>query len=110
MKTPAVFLSAFFVASAIVGQTAAAQSQPHVWEKVELTLHATNQYTNPYTQVVVWVDLKGPGFDKRCYGFWDGSNVFRVRVLATAPGNWLWRGGSEPADPGLAGKTPTAAA
>jgi hypothetical protein len=107
MKTPAAFFSALLVASAIVGQTAAAQSQPHVWEKVELTLHATNQYTNPYTQVVAWVDLKGPGFDKRCYGFWDGSNVFRVRVLATAPGTWTWRSGSEPADPGLAGKAGT---
>jgi len=89
MKTPAILLSLF-----LAGNAVAAQSQTHVWEKVELTLHATNQYTNPYTQVVAWVDLKGPGFDKRCYGFWDGSNVFRVRVLATAPGTWTWRSGS----------------
>ena len=94
--------------TAVAMQTAAAaQSQMHVWEKVELTFHAENQYTNPYIQVANWVDLKGPGFDKRCYGFWDGSNVFRVRVLATAPGTWIWRSGSEPADPGLAGKTGT---
>ncbi|HEX7619424.1 MAG TPA: DUF4038 domain-containing protein [Verrucomicrobiae bacterium] len=94
--------------AAVALQTAAAAPNvTHVWEKVELTLHATNQYTNPYTQVVAWVDLKGPGFDKRCYGFWDGSDVFRVRVLATAPGTWTWRSGSEPADPGLAGKTGT---
>jgi hypothetical protein len=92
--------------AAVVVQTTA-QGQTHVWEKVELTFHAENQYTNPYTQVAVWVDLKGPGFDKRCYGFWDGSNVFRVRVLATAPGTWTWRSDSEPADPGLAGKTGT---
>src|ERR1039457_4387927 len=88
--------------AAISLQTAAAApSQTHVWEKVELTLHATNQYTNPYTQVVAWVDLKGPGFDKRCYGFWDGSNVFRVRILATAPGKWSWRSGSNQKDAGL---------
>jgi len=88
--------------AAIALQTAAAApNETHVWEKVELTFHATNQYTNPYTQVVAWVDLKGPGFDKRCYGFWDGSNVFRVRILATAPGKWSWRSGSNQKDAGL---------
>ena len=39
----------------------------HVWEKVELTFHAQNACANPYTNVEVWVDLKGPKFDKRCY-------------------------------------------
>ena len=78
-----------------------AESNPRVWEKVEVTLRAQNPYTNAYAQVVVWVDLKGPGFDKRCYGFWDGGNVFRVRVLAMRPGKWTWRSGSNPSDPGL---------
>ncbi len=73
----------------------------HVWEKVELTFHAQNQYANPYTNVEVWVDLKGPGFDKRCYGFWDGDDVFRVRVLATQPGQWTWQSGSNQKDAGL---------
>ena len=75
----------------------------HVWEKVEITLRAQNKYDNPYTDVVVWVDLKGPGFEKRCYGFWDGENIFRVRVMATAPGTWTWKSGSKPPDPGLEG-------
>jgi hypothetical protein len=79
----------------------AAQAGVHVWEKVELTFHAKNQYTNPYTYVEVWVDLKGPGFDKRCFGFWDGSDVFRVRILATQPGEWTWRSGSNQKDAGL---------
>jgi hypothetical protein len=73
----------------------------HVWEKVELTFHAKNSYANPYTNVEVWVDLKGPGFDKRCYGFWDGGDVFRVRVMATSPGKWSWRSGSNQKDAGL---------
>ncbi len=76
---------------------------PHVWEKVEITLQSQRQYDNPYTDVQVWVDLKGPNFDKRCYGFWDGGSTFRVRVLATAPGRWTWRSGSNVADPGLQG-------
>ncbi|HTT56055.1 MAG TPA: DUF5060 domain-containing protein, partial [Opitutaceae bacterium] len=77
----------------------------HVWEKVELTFHARQNHANPYSAVKVWVDLHGPGFDRRCYGFWDGGDVFRVRVLATAPGAWIWRSGSDPPDPGLDGQS-----
>lgn len=78
-----------------------ARAGVHVWQKVELTFQAQNHYANPYTDVEVWVDLKGPGFDKRCYGFWDGGNVFRVRILATRPGEWTWQSGSNQRDAGL---------
>jgi hypothetical protein len=72
---------------------------------VELTFAATGKYANPYTDAEVWVDLKGPNFAKRCYGFWDGGQVFRVRVMALEPGAWSWVSGSNPPDAGLAGKT-----
>ena len=75
----------------------------HVWEKVEITLTSKKTYNNPYTEMTVWLDLEGPGFNKRCYGFWDGGNTFRVRITATAPGTWTWRSGSGPTDPGLDG-------
>ena len=76
---------------------------PHVWEKVEITLRSRRHLDNPYTDVQVWVDLKGPDFDKRCYGFWDGGATFRVRILATAPGHWTWESGASVVDPGLQG-------
>ena len=41
----------------------------HAYEKVELTFVAAVKHSNPYTDVEVWVDLKGPHFSKRCYGF-----------------------------------------
>src|SRR4029079_19018900 len=85
--------------------TSAFCSDVHVWEKVELTFHATNVSANPYANVQVWVDLHGPGFDKRCYGFWDGGDVFRVRVLATQPGLWTWRSGSKQKNSGLNDRT-----
>ena len=72
-----------------------------VWEKVEITLEAVDIYANSYTDVTVWVDLKGPGFAKRVYGFWDGGNFFRVRVAATVPGEWTWRSGANQPDAGL---------
>jgi hypothetical protein len=77
----------------------------HVWQKVEVTLQAQDSCENPYKEVSVWVDLAGPGFKKRCYGFWDGGSTFRVRVLATVPGRWSWTSGSNQSDPGLNGKT-----
>ncbi|HUB32631.1 MAG TPA: DUF5060 domain-containing protein [Bryobacteraceae bacterium] len=77
----------------------------HVWEKQELSFSSAQSYANPYTDVTVWVDLNGPGFRKRVFGFWDGDRTFRVRVLATAPGTWTWRSGSTPPDSGLAGKS-----
>lgn len=75
----------------------------HVWEKIEIALLAQKKHENPYRDVAVWVDLKGPGFERRCYGFWDGEDTFRVRIMATAPGSWSWKSGSRPADPGLEG-------
>jgi hypothetical protein len=92
-------LSLFLATSTILS------AQTHTWEKVEITLNADRSYTNPYFEVDVWVDLEGPGFSKRCYGFWDGGNTYRVRVVATAPGTWTWKSGSNQKDRGLNGKT-----
>ena len=81
---------------------AGSASQIHVWHMQEVTLKAQNNYENCYTDVTCWVELKGPNFSKRIYGFWDGGNVFVVRLVATAPGKWQWRSGSnQPDDKGL---------
>ena len=76
----------------------------HVWELQEITLAAARDYANPYVEVECWVDLEGPDFRRRVDGFWDGGRTYKVRVVATAPGQWSWRVGSnQPADAGLAG-------
>ncbi len=77
----------------------------HVWEKQELTFTAAGEAVNPYTDVTIWVDLTGPNFKKRVYGFWDGERTFKVRVVATEPGLWKWQSGSNPPEEGLAGKS-----
>ncbi len=89
------------VLSACFGSCSTPQDQYKAWEKVEIQLLAENNYTNPYTDVEVWVDLKGPGFNKRCYGFWDGDNKWRIRIMATSPGTWTWISGSNQEDTGL---------
>jgi hypothetical protein len=62
----------------------------HVYEKVEIALTAAAKQANPYTDTEVWVDLKGPHFNKRCYGFWDGGQIYRVRITSPEPGKWTW--------------------
>ncbi len=84
---------------------AAAPQSAHVWEKQEITFTAANSYRNPYTDVTLWVDLSGPGFNKRVYGFWDNGQTFHLRLIATRPGTWTWKSGSSPDDAGLAGKS-----
>jgi hypothetical protein len=78
----------------------------HVWEMKEIKLIAQKTYTNYYTDVTCWVELKGPDFSKRVYGFWDGGNNFIVRIVATKPGKWQWVSGSNQMDDyGLNNKT-----
>jgi hypothetical protein len=80
------------------------RGEVHVWELQEIALRAAREYPNPYADVVCWIDLSGPGFERRVYGFWDGDRIFRVRFVATAPGEWRWRSGSnQPTDAGLNG-------
>ncbi len=96
------------LAPRLAGRTGVAvpvRAGAHVWEKQELTFAAARTYTNAYTEAVVWVELTGPHFQKRVYGFWDGGQTFRVRLAATEPGRWTWRSDSSPKDGGLAGKT-----
>ena len=81
-------------------------STTHVWEMQEIILKAENTYTNWYKDVTVWVDLKGPNFSKRVYGFWDGNNIYKVRITATQPGTWQYTSGSnQEKDAGLNGKS-----
>jgi hypothetical protein len=76
----------------------------HVWDLIEVTLRAEEEYKSPYTEVDVWIDLEGPGFKKRIFGFWDGDNIFKIRYIAPSPGRWTWLSGSNQDDSGLNGQ------
>ena len=106
-KNPPRWVVGALLAASLPMRMAWGEATGHVWEKIEITLHAQQQYPNPYTAVVVWVDLEGPNFKKRVYGFWDSGQTFRVRLVATAPGTWRWWSGATPADNGLTGKSGT---
>jgi hypothetical protein len=102
MRIPKRILYIIFIA---VCNIIAEPNIVHVWEKQELTFTSSNSYKNPYTDVIIWVDLIGPGFNKRVYGFWDGGKIFHLKLVATKVGNWSWKSGSNPEDPGLSNKS-----
>ena len=79
--------------------------QTKVWERIEIPLDAEGTYRSPCEDVTDWVDLSGPSFRRRVYGFWDGGRTYRVRVTATLPGQWPWTSGSNQDDPGLNGRS-----
>ena len=95
-------LTAVFCVFSIAGLSCTRQTgsekDVHIWEMYEITLLAEKEYSNYYTDVTCWVELEGPGFSKRVYGFWDGGNIFKVRVVATQPGKWHWKSSSNQAD------------
>ena len=77
-----------------------------MWDLQEITLESAVAYENPYRDVICWIELEGPERSLRVYGFWDGGRTFRVRFVATAPGEWRWRTfSSQPGDAGLNGGT-----
>lgn len=97
----AITLSACTAAG--IGQSAK-NTAVRTWKMQEIVFLANNTYDNYYTDVDMWVQLQGPEFNKRVYGFWDGDNRYVVRVVATKPGTWTWRSGSnQPDDTGLNG-------
>ena len=99
-----VFLGFAFVLCAVALRALPNSGEVHVWETQEIIFQASQDYANPYAEVDLWIELEGPGFAKRVYGFWDGGRTFRVRFVATSPGEWKWRSGSnQPADTGLNG-------
>jgi len=97
-------LLSLVLASLALEADALERGEVHVWEAQEITFQSAREYANPYADVTSWIELEGPGFAKRVYGFWDGDRTYKVRFVATAPGEWHWRASSNhPDDPGLNG-------
>jgi hypothetical protein len=70
---------------------AAAPPRPHTWQRWEYALTSARPYDNPYADVTLRVTYTGPeGRTLRAYGFWDGSETFRIRCAFPVPGLWQW--------------------
>ena len=92
----------FFAVSIILVLASCNKTRVHVYEMVEENFTAAQSYDNPYMDVDLWVDLKGPeGQAFRIPAFWDGGQSFKVRMMATRPGLWTWSTGTTTGDKGL---------
>lgn len=81
----------------------------HPWRAVELTFTSERVYTNPYTDVEVFVHFHHEsGVELVRPAFWDGGGVWKVRFASPLTGGrWTWRSASAPRDPGLDGQQGT---
>ena len=69
----------------------------------EIALTMAKKYSNPYTSVTLSVTFRGPTKTIVMNGFWDGGNLYKIRMMPTEPGEWTWKTESNDAD--LDGKT-----
>jgi len=62
------------------------------WQRWEQNLTSSVVYTNPYRDVTVSVAYSGPdGASLQTFGFWDGSNIFKIRCAFPSTGVWSWQ-------------------
>jgi hypothetical protein len=57
----------------------------------EIVLRTSGQHANPYTGVSLSATFTGPTKTVRVNGFWDGGELFKLRMLPTEVGVWQWR-------------------
>ncbi|MDO8683691.1 MAG: DUF4038 domain-containing protein [Armatimonadota bacterium] len=69
----------------------------------EIALTTKNKYANPYLEVELAATFTGPTQTIKVSGFWDGGNLYKIRMAPTEPGNWTWKVSSN--DSQLNGKT-----
>ncbi len=79
------------------------------WLTHEIALESTATYSNPYTDVDVWMRFENDAGERLVRpAFWDGGTTWRVRFAPPDRGRtWTWRSEASVADSGLAGRTGT---
>ena len=93
-----------FIVALVISSVAFA-SEPGVptWMRWEQTLASSKEYDNPFADVTVSVEYRGP--DDAMFsglGFWDGESTFKIRCMFPTKGLWTWRTScSDPANTGL---------
>ena len=77
------------------------------WAVHEITLEAERSYAEPFAIGPLATFASPPGaVPIRLPGFWDGGNVWRIRVALPASGHWRWitENPANPNDRGLHGQ------
>lgn len=62
------------------------------WGRFEQAFNSSYRYENPLQDVDLAVTFVAPtGEEMTVDGFWDGGNIWRVRLMPDAPGFWRYR-------------------
>jgi hypothetical protein len=62
------------------------------WERFELKLESSANYTNPVQQATLRAVFTAPsGKKQRVYGFWDGEKTWKVRFAPNESGTWSYQ-------------------
>jgi hypothetical protein len=62
------------------------------WERFELKLESSANYTNPVQQATLRAVFTAPsGKKQRVYGFWDGEKAWKVRFAPNESGTWAYQ-------------------
>lgn len=77
------------------------------WSTMEISLQSQQTYSNPYSDVDVWAELKNDkGITLIRPAFWDGGNTWKVRFTPPDTGSvWTWKTFASVEDQELVGKT-----
>ncbi len=74
--------------------------QVNRFDKIELEFTSENSYDNPYTEGSFSARVTPPsGTEFEVDGFWDGGNIWKLRIMATEIGEYFYTTSSD--DPGL---------
>ncbi|GGD60374.1 apiosidase-like domain-containing protein [Paenibacillus nasutitermitis] len=95
--------------SVYVPKAHAAAYTTELWKAVDIILHSSKSYSNPYIDVEINATFIGPGgISMTLPGFWDGGDTWKFRFAPTVTGNWSYATtASDPTDTGLHGQTGT---
>ena len=73
------------------------------YEPHEVTLITSNTYSNPYLNINLSASFVGPTKTITINGFWDGGNIWKIRMSPSEIGTWTYTTTSN--DSQLNGKT-----
>ncbi len=82
--------------------------QAETWRAFELIFESEKTYSDPFSDAVLDLVLTDGNIQFTIPGFWDGENIWKVRVTCPTAGRWYYKTVcSDPENSDLNGKTGT---
>lgn len=75
-----------------------------LWGRFEAAVVRSEDLANPFVDALLTGTVRAPsGATQRIEGFYDGDRTWRIRILASEPGEWRYEASFADGAPGLAG-------